>query len=294
MVNAIMRKNDNVISLSDFINNTKERGNMLNTSNAAELNDFFDDTENNVSNNLVRRSKKQRRREKKQNSIQKTQLTLKEIQPKTVNQRRAFDAFFDEETNLFLHGVAGTGKTFLNMYFACEELFDEKSNKNKILIVRSAVPTRDIGFLKGGHKEKISEYEQPYEKICVDLFDRGDSYDILKRRNQIEFTSTSYIRGQTWDDTIVVVDEVNNMTFHELDSIITRVGTNCTLLFGGDYRQSDLLKSNERQGLLNFIKIIQTLKQIKFIEFDENDIVRSGIVKDYIIAKQKLGYNTYT
>jgi phosphate starvation-inducible protein PhoH len=158
--------------------------------------------------------------------------------------------------------------------------------------MRSVVPTRDIGFLPGNAKEKSKVYEGPYYAICNELFGRGDAYDILKNKNTIEFMTTSFIRGITLNNAIVIVDEVNNMTFHELDSIITRLGKNCRIMFCGDFRQSDLPKQAERNGLLDFMDILERMKSFTHVEFQQEDIVRSGLVKQYIIAKDKLGIHT--
>jgi phosphate starvation-inducible protein PhoH len=161
--------------------------------------------------------------------------------------------------------------------------------QNKIYIVRSVVPTRDMGFLPGNQKEKMRVYEAPYYAICTELFGRSDAYDILKQKNAIEFMSTSFVRGITMNDCYVIVDEMNNCSFHELDSVITRIGKNCRVMFCGDFRQSDLTKDQERAGLKDFMKVIYKLSGFEYIDFLEDDIVRSKLVKEYIIARQKMG-----
>lgn len=219
----------------------------------------------------------------------KTQnFNLKNITPLTENQRIAFDAF-DDGKHLMLHGMAGTGKTFLALSKSIDALMSNKGVQNKIYIVRSVVPTRDMGFLPGNQKEKMKVYEAPYYAICTELFDRSDAYEILKQKNAIEFISTSFIRGITMNNCYVIVDEVNNMTFHELDSVITRIGKGCRVLFCGDFRQSDLTKEQERNGLKDFMKVISKLNDFVHVDFLEQDIVRSKLVKEYIIARQKLG-----
>jgi len=188
-----------------------------------------------------------------------------------------------------LHGMAGTGKTFLALSKSIDALMSNKGVQNKIYIVRSVVPTRDMGFLPGNQKEKMKVYEAPYYAICTELFDRSDAYEILKQKNAIEFISTSFIRGITMNNCYVIVDEVNNMTFHELDSVITRIGKGCRVLFCGDFRQSDLTKEQERSGLKDFMRVINKLNDFVHVDFLEQDIVRSKLVKEYIIARQKLG-----
>lgn len=215
-------------------------------------------------------------------------FNLKHINPLTENQRIAFDAF-DDGKHLMLHGMAGTGKTFIALGKALEALIENKGVQKKIYIVRSVVPTRDMGFLPGNQKEKMKVYEAPYYAICTELFGRSDAYEVLKQKNAIEFISTSFVRGITMNDCYVIVDEVNNMTFHELDSVITRIGKGCRVLFCGDFRQSDLTKDQERNGLKDFMRVLSRLNDFVHVDFLEQDIVRSKLVKEYIIARQKLG-----
>ena len=206
-------------------------------------------------------------------------LSLAEIEPLTKNQLIAFES----DKNLLLHGIAGTGKTFISCYLAFDDMV--KGVYNNLVIIRSAVPTRDIGFLPGSEKEKASVYEEPYKEIALELFQRGDAYEILKTKGLVHFMTTSFVRGITLKETVIIIDECQNMTFHELDSIITRVGTNCRVIFCGDFRQSDL-KSN---GLESFMEILKNMGSFDFIDFEIKDIVRSEFVKDYIIAKTELG-----
>jgi phosphate starvation-inducible protein PhoH len=245
-------------------------------------------------NNQARLTKREKRVARQNGDTQegltfKTQnFNLKTVNPLTENQRIAFDAF-DDGKHLMLHGMAGTGKTFIALSKTIDALMSNKGVQNKIYIVRSVVPTRDMGFLPGNQKEKMKVYEAPYYAICTELFDRSDAYEILKQKNAIEFISTSFIRGITMNNCYVIVDEVNNMTFHELDSVITRIGKGCRVLFCGDFRQSDLTKEQERNGLKDFMKIVGKLNDFVHVDFLEQDIVRSKLVKEYIIARQKLG-----
>lgn len=214
--------------------------------------------------------------------------TLKEIKPLTATQGRAFKAF-DSNKHLVLDGLAGTGKSFISLYLALKQVLSGATDYEKVVLIRSVVPTREMGFLPGSMKEKIKVYEAPYEKICSDLFSRGDSYGILKSKNYLEFTSTSFVRGITYDNCIIIVDEIQNLTFHELDSVITRVGEDCKIIFCGDYKQSDLQRESERNGLLDFLSILRKMNMFEYIEFGEQDIVRSRFVREYIIQKAKLG-----
>jgi len=235
-------------------------------------------------------SRKERRAQRQQNSNQtseKLNFTLKTIEPLTENQKLSFQAY-NQGKNMMLHGIAGTGKSFISIYLALDEILNKDSDYKKLILVRSVVPTRDMGFLPGSQKEKAKVYEAPYYAICTELFGRGDAYEYLKSKNIVDFISTSFIRGVTINDAIIVVDEIANCTLHELDSVITRVGRNCKIIFCGDFRQSDFIRDNDRNGLHDFMKIIQRMKSFTFIDFNENDICRSQLVKDYIIMKDKL------
>jgi len=225
---------------------------------------------------------------KPEENIVKLNFRLKYIEPMTKNQQRAFEAYEDGK-NMMLHGIAGTGKSFISCYMAMREIIDGSDRFKKLVIVRSVVPTRDMGFLPGNNKEKTKVYEAPYQSIFTEMFGRSDAYEYLKQKGFVDFISTSFIRGITLNDCIVVVDEIANLTIHELDSVITRVGKNCKILFCGDFRQSDFTRYADREGLKDFMKIINKMKSFEFVEFDENDIVRSSMVKEYIIAKDRLG-----
>lgn len=210
-------------------------------------------------------------------------FSLRNLQPLTDNQRIAFEQY-NQGKHLMLHGVAGTGKTFCALYLALEEVA-RNSQYDQVIIVRSTVPSRDMGFLPGSAKEKAKVYEQPYYEICADLYSRGDAYDVLKNKTMVNFITTSHLRGMTLRNAIVVVDEFSNMEFAELDTIITRIGQDCRLIFCGDIRQTDLKKDRDKQGIYTFMQIIAKLEAFAFIEFGVNDIVRSDLVKQYIIAK---------
>lgn len=212
-------------------------------------------------------------------------LELKKISPKTSNQSKAFEAY-EDRFNIVMHGWAGSGKTFLALYFALREIRENPKNYYKIVIIRSSVPSRDMGFLPGNLIEKAAVYEEPYENMVNELHGRGDAYGLLKKRGTIEFRTTSYLRGITFDNSIVIVDEIQNMTFHELDTIMTRMGDTTRIIFCGDYRQTDLIKDREKVGLHKFLDILDNVSGFDHIEFGINDIVRSDIVKEYIIAKE--------
>lgn len=238
---------------------------------------------------LTRKEKRILKQNKNNTNQEKLNFQLKKIEPLTKHQRESFEAYYQGK-NLMLHGIAGTGKSFISMYLALDEVLSSVDGPyKKVIIVRSVVPTRDMGFLPGNSKEKAQVYEAPYYAICTELFGRGDAYTYLKQKGLVDFISTSFIRGITLNNCIIIVDEIANMTLHELDSVITRVGRNCKIIFSGDFRQSDFTKDHERNGLPQFMRIVERMKSFAFVDFDENDIVRSAMVKDYIIWKDKLG-----
>ena len=212
---------------------------------------------------------------------------LNAIEPMTGNQDKAFQ-LWDEGENLILAGSAGTGKTFLALYLALDEMLNEPEY-DKIIIVRSVVAVREIGYLPGKLEEKTAVFETPYKTICDELFEGNAAYNKMINSHQIQFETTSYIRGKTFDRAIIVVDEMQNLNFHELDSIMTRVGEHCRIIFAGDYLQSDFKSDGERDGLMKFLNIIERMNQFSMVQFGWDDIVRSGIVRDYIMTKEMIG-----
>ena len=213
---------------------------------------------------------------------------LKTFDPLTENQRIFFDAYKRGDYFLALHGVAGTGKTFCALYKALEEVLDKNNPFKKVIIVRSAVQGREIGHLPGDVTEKMEIYQQPYVQIADTLFGRKDAYQRLAEQGFVEFISTSFIRGMSFDDAIIIVDEMQNMTFEEIDTVMTRVGYRSKIIWCGDYRQTDLnKKKNDVSGILKFFDVAYHMNAFTKIEFTVDDIVRSSLVKDYIIAKLK-------
>jgi phosphate starvation-inducible PhoH-like protein len=213
-------------------------------------------------------------------------LSLGRVTPSTPNQEIAFKAYANGQ-HLMLSGMAGTGKTFISLFMALRSV--EFKDYERVVIVRSIVPTRDPGFLPGSLKEKTRVYEQPYETACSDLYDSKSAYDTLRNKGTIEFVTTSYLRGITLSNCVVIVDELQNMRYHEIDSIITRIGTNCRLICLGDYKQSDLIRESERGGIVDFLRVVQRLNQFSHVEFGYDDILRSDLVRDYLIARDQLG-----
>jgi phosphate starvation-inducible protein PhoH len=219
---------------------------------------------------------------------------LLDIDPLTDNQRKLYDAYA-EGKHLVAYGCAGTGKTFITLYNALREVLDERTPYEKIYLVRSLVATREIGFLPGSYEDKSDIYQIPYKNMVKYMFQMPSDvefemlYGNLKSQETIKFWSTSFLRGTTLDNAIVIVDEFQNCTAHELDSIITRVGENSKIMFCGDASQSDLQKSNERNGIVDFMNVLRKMPSIDIIEFGVDDIVRSGLVKEYILAKIEVG-----
>jgi predicted ribonuclease YlaK len=220
---------------------------------------------------------------------------LIDIEPLTDNQKKLFNSY-SEGKHLVAYGCAGTGKTFITLYNALKEVLSEITPYEQIYIVRSLVATREIGFLPGDHDDKSALYQIPYKNMVKYMFQMPSDADFemlygnLKQQETIKFWSTSFLRGSTLDNSIIIVDEYQNLNFHELDSIITRVGENSRICFCGDASQSDLVKTNERTGISDFMNILRKMPSFDIIEFGVDDIVRSGLVKEYIIAKMEAGF----
>lgn len=223
-------------------------------------------------------SRQQARYEAKQQQQEKVHVSVKHIEALTENQAKALNS----NKNQVLFGAAGTGKTFLAMYKALDALLNDKSIK-RVLIFRSAVATRNIGFLPGTEAEKMAVFEAPYKGAVAALTGRGDAYEELKKKRMVEFHSTSFPRGITIDNAVVIVDEAQNMTYHELDSIMTRAGKNVTYYFSGDTKQADLPSS--QSGLKDFMRVLRKMKSFNFVEFEVEDIVRGELCKEYLLAK---------
>jgi predicted ribonuclease YlaK len=219
---------------------------------------------------------------------------MRDIEPLTENQKLLYKAY-ESNQNIVAYGAAGTGKTFITLYNALQDVLDERTPYEKIYIVRSLVATREIGFLPGDHEDKSSLYQIPYKNMVKYMFQLPTDADFemlyggLKTQGTISFWSTSFIRGTTLDNAIIIVDEFQNLNFHELDSIITRVGEHSKIMFCGDATQSDLIKTNEKNGIIDFMKILRVMPSFDIIEFGIEDVCRSGLVKEYLVAKNELG-----
>ena len=218
---------------------------------------------------------------------------MRDIEPLTANQQSLFDAYAQGK-HLVAYGCAGTGKTFITLYNALKDVLDPNTPYDKVYIVRSLVATREIGFLPGDHEDKSSLYQIPYKHMVKYMFEMRTEADFqmlygnLKTQGTIDFWSTSFIRGTTFDKAIIIVDEFQNLNYHELDSIMTRVGEDTKIMFCGDATQTDLLKQNERNGIHDFMRVLRLMSSVDIIEFGVEDIVRSGLVKEYILAKMEL------
>jgi len=226
-----------------------------------------------------------KRKKNHQNTTQTQPFFLKKIKPLNSKQEDAFDAY-DDGKNLLLHGVAGTGKTLLALYLSLDEL--SRTNKyKKLLIIRSVVPSRDMGFLPGNEKEKSAAYEDPYKAICTELYDRGDAYEILTNKGDVEFTTTSFLRGMNFHDTIVFLDEVQNLSGGEFNTVMTRIGENSRVIVAGDYRQSDFVDTGINNSIRASLNVLRSLPSVIDVEFGVNEIVRSGFCKEWILAHWK-------
>ena len=216
---------------------------------------------------------------------------LKTFDPLTENQKKFFEAYKRGDYFVALLGSPGVGKTFLAVYKALEEVLDKSNPFKQVVVIRSAVQVRDQGYVPGDLNEKMEMYEVPYKEICQTLFDRNDAWDRLKEQHYARFISTSAIRGISIDEAIIIVDECQSMSWHELSSIITRVGHRSKIIFVGDLKQNDLIKNkNDVSGLANFLEVARHMNEFTQIIFTPEDIVRSSLVKSWIISCEKLGY----
>lgn len=210
---------------------------------------------------------------------------LRPVEPLTQTQVDFFRAYDQGDYFIALHGVAGTGKTFIALYKALQEVLTKGNLYHKVVVIRSAVQSRDQGFLPGGIEEKMNQYEMPYIQVAHSFFGRKDAWDILKASERVEFVSTSFIRGMTFDNAIVIFDECQNANWEELNTVITRVGKNSKIIFCGDYRQNDLIRNrNDVSGLKKFLDICLLMPCHTRFEFTVEDICRSSLVKEFIIA----------
>ena len=220
--------------------------------------------------------------------------TMVSVKPITDTQKVVFETW-KKEKNQFLFGAAGTGKTFVSLYLALNDIFNLKTKYDKVVLVRSLIPTRDIGFLPGDEEDKSALYQVPYQNMVQFMFEAPNEqafntlYDRLKGQGSLFFLSTSFLRGLTFDNSIIIVDECQNLNFLELDTIITRVGQDSRIIFCGDFDQSDLVKHNEKNGLHDFLRILEEMEEFNCSEFTIGDIVRSGFVRSYLINKAKMG-----
>ena len=206
------------------------------------------------------------------------------FEPLTKNQSKFFDLYKQGTQAIMLHGAAGTGKTFIALYKALEEVMDKSNTYDKVVLVRSVVPSREIGHLPGDEKEKTDVYLAPYKAICQDLFQTEQAYERLVEQKNIEFMITSFVRGITIDNSVIIVDECQNMNFQELSSIMTRVGEGSKIIFCGDFKQTDLCKKHDQSGLREFVEVINRMPSFRNVESEVDDIVRSSLVKEFIVA----------
>jgi len=234
---------------------------------------------------LTKRAKRELRKQEK--LTVNAGMQMEKIQPLTENQARAFESWaYDKD--LFLHGSAGTGKTLIAFYLGLQEVIN--GNADRVIVIRSVVPSREMGFLPGSEKEKMKVYELPYYDVCKVLYNRGDAYEILKQKGIVEFISTSHIRGMTFDNAVIVVDECQNMAWMELNTIMSRIGNYSRFIFAGDTKQSDLDERKGKHDLQKMIHVCKNMNCFEFIQMTPDDVVRSGKAKQYILACEQLGF----
>lgn len=211
--------------------------------------------------------------------MSKPKSRLIEVNPLTANQSSVFTAFSRGE-HVICSGSAGTGKTFIALYLSMKLIYSQRTPIDHLVIVRSAVPTRDMGFLPGSIGEKNAVYEEPYANIIDEIHGQPFSYEALSKNDTIHFQTTSFLRGLTWDNCVVILDEAQNMSFHEINSVVTRLGENSRLIICGDRTQTDLCNN----GFEKLLHVCQWMDDITIVNFTCEDIVRSDFVKRWIIA----------
>lgn len=214
-------------------------------------------------------------------------LSLTKITPLTPNQEKMF-SLFSEGHNLFVHGWAGTGKTLLSLYLGLRDVLSADSPRDRIIIVRSVVPSRDMGFMPGNMKEKGKVYEMPYVDACSQLVAGSNSYEVMKSKGIIEFTTTSFLRGLTFSNAVIYIDEIQNLADHEIHTVMTRIGEGCRVIVSGDVKQTDFMREPDRLGCMTFIKTLSEMSSFRNVEFGLDDILRSTLVKEYLIAREKV------
>jgi len=231
----------------------------------------------------------QRKKKTSQQEARKQHFSLKTINPLTPNQEKTFQ-LYDKGSHLVLSGSAGSGKSFLALYLALNEILSDGSYYKKIIIIRSAVPSRDLGFVPGTLEEKAKIYQEPYKHIVNELVGRGDAWQFLITKQIIEFQTTSFLRGLTFRDCIVIFDEFQSANFGELNTVLTRIGENCRFVLCGDYAQNDLDGRKEKSGYLDIMQILKRIDNVDLVFFTVDDVVRSGFARQYLIAKAELGF----
>lgn len=212
---------------------------------------------------------------------------LKNIKPMTESQRQLFEAYLASEAHVIANGFPGTGKTYLSFWLALNSVLSPDTDQDQIIVVRSAVPSRDIGFLPGTEKEKMAPFEVAYKDIVQDLIGKPSSYDDMCEAGKIKFMPTSFLRGLTWDNAVIIIDEIQNLSWQEIHTVMTRIGKNSRVLVCGDISQNDLAsKRYEESGIQNFLKVAKRMRSFELVEFTKHDVVRSGFVRDWILAKE--------
>jgi phosphate starvation-inducible PhoH-like protein len=232
---------------------------------------------------LTRKERKQKKKTRSTGGYRQPVIpSLCRISPKTAAQRLVVEAFHSDK-NIIMHGCAGTGKTFLAVWLSMNAMLNGDAPK-PIVILRSVVPTRDIGFLPGNAKDKAAVYESPYQGIVSEICDKP--YEWLKQNGYIQFDTTSFLRGMTFRDNIIIIDECQNLSDHEIHTVMTRVGEGCRVIFCGDFTQKDYTR--EGSGMNNLLKIANEMRSFEIVKFHKEDVVRSGFVREYIIKRTEL------
>jgi phosphate starvation-inducible PhoH-like protein len=226
---------------------------------------------------MATRSGKKARRQQSNAPQNPIEYGFKDVKPLNYIQEQYLDAIKQNDV-VFGVGSAGTGKTYIAASYAAGELFHRRVNK--IILTRPNIETgRGLGFLPGELDEKYAPYLEPFDNVFQRSLGKG-FYEYALKNKDIEPRPIGFMRGATFDNAIVLVDEAQNLTKTELKMLLSRVGKNCKVILSGDPDQRDISNS----GLEDAIKRLEQIEGVEVVRFLEQDIVRSRMCKQIIIA----------
>ena len=204
----------------------------------------------------------------------------KAVAPKTANQRRYIEAIQEKDLTFGI-GPAGTGKSFLAVALAVQALFAKQVDR--IVLTRPAVEAGEkLGFLPGDLQDKVDPYLRPLYDALFDLVDNERVTKMLEKRI-IEIAPLAFMRGRTLSNAFIILDEAQNTTGEQMKMFLTRIGFGSKVVVTGDVTQIDLPRG-QRSGLREAERVLQNLEEIKFIYFNDKDVVRHKLVQMIVRA----------